>query len=68
MERIRRTLAGWYEWWRTASGQDGQTLAEYGLIVTVVAVALVGLALIVFRDSLAGAFDAVLACLDGSCS
>jgi len=32
MERIRGTLAGWREWWQVASGQCGQTLAEYSLI------------------------------------
>ena len=67
MEPIRRTLAGWHGWWQTASSQVGQTLAEYSIIVTIIAVGTVLLALIVFRDSLAGAFDAVVTCLDGSC-
>jgi Flp pilus assembly pilin Flp len=68
MERIRRTLAGWREWWQTASNQAGQTLAEYSIIVTIIAVGTVVLALMVFRESLAGAFNAVLDCLDGTCS
>ncbi|HYM14320.1 MAG TPA: hypothetical protein VEZ14_02040 [Dehalococcoidia bacterium] len=46
---------------------DGQTLAEYSLIVGVIAVAIVGIALIVFRTALAGAFNSVLPCLTGSC-
>jgi Flp pilus assembly pilin Flp len=52
-----------------ASIQDtaGQTLAEYGIIITVVAVGTVVLALIAFRGALAGAYAAVTGCLDGSC-
>lgn len=47
--------------------QRGQTLAEYGLIMTIIAVAIVGLALLAFRDVLSGAFDSVVDCLDGAC-
>ena len=48
-------------------GESGQTLAEYSLIITVIAVGLVLLAMLIFRDALAGAFNAATACLDGSC-
>lgn len=47
--------------------EHGQTLAEYSLIITVVAVGLVLLAMLIFRDALAGAFDSATACLDGTC-
>ena len=47
--------------------EDGQTLAEYSLIVTTIAVAVVVLSVIVFRDAIAGAFNSVLPCLTGSC-
>ncbi len=47
--------------------EDGQTLAEYSLIVTVVAVGVVTLALILFRTALAGAFDSATACFSGTC-
>ena len=67
MERLRGMLAGWRKWWRTGSSQWGQTLAEYSLIITIIAVGTVMLALIVFRTSLVGAFAAVGGCLDGSC-
>ena len=67
MERLRGMLAGWRKWWQAGSSEWGQTLAEYSLIVTIIAVATAILALIVFRTSLAGAFTAVLNCLDGSC-
>lgn len=46
---------------------DGQTLSEYSLIVGVIAVAIVGLALVVFRTALSAAFNSVLPCLGGSC-
>jgi Flp pilus assembly pilin Flp len=46
---------------------NGQTLAEYSLVVTVVAVSLTVLALVVFHQALTGAFNVVTACLDGSC-
>jgi Flp pilus assembly pilin Flp len=46
---------------------SGQTLAEYGLIITVIAVGLVLLAMMVFRDALAGAFNAATGCLDSVC-
>ena len=47
--------------------EDGQTLAEYGLIVTLIAVAVTVLALIVFRGALIGSFTAATSCLNGSC-
>ncbi len=52
---------------RGPRGERGQTLAEYSLLITVVAVGLVLLAMIVFRDALTDAFDAATACLDGTC-
>ena len=53
---------------RTRGGEErGQTLAEYSMIITVIAVGLVLLAMIVFRDALSGAFDAATTCLDGTC-
>jgi hypothetical protein len=67
MERIGGTLAGLRALWQAASNQAGQTLAEYSMIITIIAVGTTLLAVIVFRDSLVGAFDAVRNCLDGSC-
>jgi Flp pilus assembly pilin Flp len=52
---------------RDARAEHGQTLAEYSLIITVVAVGLVLLAMMTFRDALGGAFDATRDCLDGVC-
>jgi Flp pilus assembly pilin Flp len=50
-----------------AQEATGQTLAEYSILVTVVALGITLLALIVFRDALGGAFSAATNCLDGTC-
>ena len=47
--------------------EDGQTLAEYGLIISLVAVAAMITGAVVFRQALADAFDRVAPCLGGSC-
>jgi Flp pilus assembly pilin Flp len=48
--------------------EEGQTLAEYGLIMAVIAVAVIVAAGVAFRDAIAGAFNDATGCLDGSCS
>lgn len=50
-----------------AQDEDGQTLAEYGLIMSVIAVAVVVSAGIAFRGAIVGAFNDATACLSGSC-
>jgi Flp pilus assembly pilin Flp len=45
----------------------GQTLAEYGIIITVIAVGVVVTGMIVFRNELSGAFQRSSGCLDGTC-
>jgi Flp pilus assembly pilin Flp len=47
--------------------EDGQTLAEYGLIMAVIAVAVVVIAVTVFRNAIVTAFESAVDCLDGSC-
>ncbi len=47
--------------------EDGQTLAEYGLIMSVVTVAVVVTAGIAFRGAIVGAFSDATACLSGNC-
>ena len=47
--------------------EAGQTLAEYGLIVTIVAVGVTVAALFFLRTAVAGAFYDVTACFAGSC-
>lgn len=43
--------------------EDGQTLAEYGLIMAVIAVAVVVAAGVAFRGAIVGAFDSATDCL-----
>jgi Flp pilus assembly pilin Flp len=47
--------------------EEGQTLAEYGLIMAVIAVAVVVAAVVAFRGAIVTAFNSATACLDGSC-
>ena len=50
------------------SEEKGQTLAEYGLIMAVIAVAVVVTAVVAFRGAITAAFDGAVDCLDGVCS
>jgi Flp pilus assembly pilin Flp len=47
--------------------EEGQTLAEYGLIMAVIAVAVVVAAVVAFRGAIVGAFTNATTCLGGSC-
>lgn len=47
--------------------ERGQTLAEYGLIVTLVGVGITILALLAFRTQFIAAYDSMSNCLSGSC-
>ena len=51
----------------TLSRERGQALAEYGLIITIIAVAVVVLSMLTFREALVGAFNSAITCLDGLC-
>ena len=44
------------------AGERGQTLAEYGLIMVVIAVAVVVGAVLVFRTAVVGAFNELTQC------
>ena len=46
--------------------EKGETLAEYGLIMAVIAVAVVITAVTVFREAIVGAFESATACLGGN--
>jgi Flp pilus assembly pilin Flp len=50
-----------------AQDEDGQTLAEYGLIMAVISVAIVIAALLAFRGAITTAFNNATGCLDGTC-
>jgi Flp pilus assembly pilin Flp len=47
---------------RTQS-DDGQTLAEYSLIISAIAVGAITISVITFRETLVGAFNSASACL-----
>ncbi len=46
--------------------ERGQTLAEYGLIMAVIAVAVVVAAGVAFRTAITGAFDSASNCMSGA--
>ncbi len=48
--------------------EDGQTLAEYGLIMAVIAMAIVIAAVLAFRGAITSAFWSATNCLDGTCT
>lgn len=66
-EALLRALAGWHGLQARTKDESGQTLAEYGLIMAVIAVAVVVAAVVAFRDNIVTAFDNATDCLDGSC-
>ena len=47
--------------------EEGQTLAEYGLIMAVIAVAVIVAAAVAFRGAIETAFNSATNCLDGTC-
>jgi len=64
---LLRVLAGWQGLHARLADDDGQTLAEYGLIMAVIAVATVVAAVVLFRGAIIAAFNSATDCLDGSC-
>lgn len=50
-----------------AQDEEGQTLAEYGLIMAVIAVAVVVTAAVAFKGAIVTAFNSATKCLSGSC-
>ena len=66
-EALLRVLTGWHGLQARATDEKGQTLAEYGLIMAVIAVSVVVLAVIAFRTAIVNAFNGAVDCLDGSC-
>lgn len=64
---LLRVLFEWRDLENRLKDEDGQTLAEYGLIMAVIAVAVVITAIVLFRDAIISAFNSATNCLDGSC-
>jgi Flp pilus assembly pilin Flp len=64
---LLRALAAWHEMCTRLASTRAQTLAEYSLLLTIVAVGVVVPTLILFRGMLAGAFEGVRVCLPSGC-
>jgi len=52
---------------RAIGDTSGQTLAEYALLITIVAVGVTVAAIVAFSAALGDAFDAVTGCIGGTC-
>ena len=59
-----RALVAWQALRRRFEEEHGQTLAEYGLILSVVAVAVIATSVIVFRGSLESMFHDAADCIN----
>ena len=69
-EALLRVLTRWHGLRARLADEDGQTLAEYGLIISVIAVTVVVTALVLFRGAIVSAFGTIGQCIggDGNCS
>lgn len=65
-EVLLRACCRWHEMLGRLRDENGQTLAEYGLIITIIAVGATTMAIMVFRDTLASSFVGVTNCLTGA--
>ncbi len=57
----------WRSTRRRLNSQAGQTLAEYGMMVSFIAIAVLVTALLTFQGSIASGFDAASDCISGTC-
>ena len=62
-----RVYLGLREMVERARDEEGQTLAEYGLIMAVVAVSVMVVAAVAMRGGIINAFNSASTCLGGSC-
>ena len=65
-EGILRVMAGLNGLQARLKDEEGQTLAEYGLIMAVIAVAVVVAAGVAFQGAITGAFNAATDCISGT--
>ncbi len=66
-ELALRALVAFQMFEAKTKDEDGQTPAEYGLIMAVIAVAVVVAAVVAFRGAIVTAFESATNCLDGNC-
>ncbi len=67
-EAMVRVLSGWYKLQARASDENGQTLAEYALILAVIALVGVTAAVLFFQNTIATAFTAIGDCITSPAS
>ncbi len=67
MRFVNEAILRLMTWVQEVRREEGQTLAEYGLIMAVIAIAIVVLALIAFRGAIVSAFQGATTCLTGNC-
>ncbi len=63
-QRFARTYLELYEKLKARQGEEGQTLAEYGLILALIALVVIA-ALIVLGDSVAALFERINCVISG---
>jgi len=61
---VLRVLVAWQGPRRGVRQEEGQTLAEYGLIMSFIAVSVIVLAVVGFRGSLTPMFNDAAACIN----
>jgi len=66
-EALLHALVGWQSLRARMQDEEGQTLAEYGLIMAVISIAVTVAAVVLFRDAIIVAFEGAVDCLDGTC-
>lgn len=66
-EALLRVLTGWQGLQARLLDEEGQTLAEYGLIMAFIAVTVIVGSVVFFRDGIVTSFNTATDCLDGSC-
>ena len=67
-EAMVRVLSGWYKLQARASDENGQTLAEYALILAVIALVGVTAAVLFFQNTIATAFTTIGDCITNPAS
>ena len=64
---LHRVSRRWRSSRRRLTGQAGQTLAEYGMLVSMIFIAVLVTALLAFQGPIASGFEAASDCISGTC-
>ena len=66
-EALLHLVTAWHRLQARAQDDEGQTLAEYGLIMAFIAVTVVVGSVVFFRAEIVTAFNSATDCLGGGC-